>query len=110
MTNLEEKTQPKYLFVFLSIALIVALFVSAILVIKQINQYRGSFSYSNKLTNQKNQINTEWHRLLLEQQTFGATTKVESRALVTMGMYSPKPNEVVTINSDSLNFKTSEKK
>lgn len=88
--------------VFAAVTIMLLLLGSAIAVTQQINQYRQSFTHSQQLRAEQKQLNTEWHKLLLEQQTFGATTRIGGRAVVSMGMYSPKPNEVITVNMADL--------
>lgn len=78
--------------------LVTSIVASGIAVVYQVQLYRKSFTDSQQLRVERKKLNTEWHKLLIEQQTFGATTQIGGRAVLSMGMYSPKSSEVITLN------------
>lgn len=78
--------------------LMVGIVASGVLTVYQVQVYRTSFTQSETLRREQKQLGTEWHKLLIEQQTFGATTQIGGRAVVSMGMYSPKPSEIITLD------------
>ena len=43
-------------------------------------------------------FNAEWGRLLIEQQTFGATAQIGTRAVTQLRMYSPPAAQTVVIS------------
>lgn len=72
--------------------------LTGIAVVFQVHGYRKSFTESQRLRVERKKLDTEWHKLLIEQQTFGATTQIGGRAVVSMGMYSPKHSDIITVN------------
>ncbi len=77
--------------------LLLAVFVSAMLVVFQVFQYRHDYKQMNSLQREKDELNADWGRLLIEQQTFGATAQIGSRAVTKLRMYSPPLNQTVVI-------------
>ena len=47
---------------------------------------------------EREDINAEWGRLLIEQQTFGATAQIGTRAVTQLRMYSPPTAQTVVIS------------
>lgn len=76
---------------------------SSIAVIEQVHSYRKSFTESEALKQKRERLDHEWYKLLIEQQTFGATTQIGSRAVVSMGMYSPKAADIIILDVPSAN-------
>ena len=78
--------------------LIAMVFISAMMVVFQVFEYRNDFRQLNSFMREKNDINAEWGRLLIEQQTFGATAQIGTRAVTQLRMYSPPANQTVVIS------------
>lgn len=91
-----QQAKKSYAFHILTFFVVFLLVLSAIAVTEQVHQYRMSFNESQQLRKNAKKLDIQWHKLLLEQQTFGATTRIGSRAVV-MGMYSPKIHDVMTM-------------
>ena len=70
---------------------------SAFLVINQVFEYRHDYREYNQLLREKDDFNSEWGRLLIEQQTFGATAQIGTRAVTQLRMYSPPASQTVVI-------------
>lgn len=75
---------------------------SALLLAHQVYVYRQDFSALQKLKKQHNQLNMTRGRLLIEQQTFGATAQIGTRAVTQLRMYSPPATQTVVIHLDNL--------
>jgi cell division protein FtsL len=83
-------------------AIIVSLLVagiigSALSVAFQAHQTRQEFKVWQKSKQTRDQLDVEWGRLLIEQQTFGATTQIGSRAVIYLHMYSPPASQILTL-------------
>lgn len=83
------------------VILILLFFVmgSAFMVVNQVFQYRHDYRDYNKLLREKDDLNAEWGRLLIEQQTFGATAQIGTRAVTQLRMYSPPASQTVVIST-----------
>jgi cell division protein FtsL len=81
----------------LTIALIAGLLASALGVAYQVFLYREGFQRLQQAYKARERLDVEWGKLLIEQQTFGATTQIGGRAVMTLRMYSPPPNQTVTL-------------
>lgn len=80
-------------------AVLVALvFVSAMMVVFQVFEYRHDYRDLSAYMREKDDLNAEWGRLLIEQQTFGATAQIGSRAVTQLRMFSPPPTQTVVIS------------
>ena len=80
-------------------AVIVALvFVSAMMVVFQVFEYRHDYRDLSAYIREKDDLNAEWGRLLIEQQTFGATAQIGSRAVTQLRMFSPPAAQTVVIS------------
>ena len=82
--------------------LLVAVMGSAFMVVHQVFQYRYDYCGFTKLIREKDNLNAEWGRLLIEQQTFGATAQIGSRAVTQLRMFSPPASQTVVIASNQL--------
>lgn len=82
--------------------LLVAVMGSAFMVVHQVFQYRYDYRGFTKLIREKDNLNAEWGRLLIEQQTFGATAQIGSRAVTQLRMFSPPASQTVVIASNQL--------
>jgi len=79
-------------------ALVIAVLVSAFMVVIQVFTYRHDFRELNAYMREKEDINAEWGRLLIEKQTFGSTAQIGSRAVTQLRMYSPPAAQTVVIS------------
>ena len=93
--------------IFVYGVLIIAILVSAFMVVMQVFSYRHDFRDLNSYMREREDINAEWGRLLIEQQTFGATAQIGTRAVTQLRMYSPPAGQTVVI---SLPAETDQKK
>ncbi|TCM69112.1 cell division protein FtsL [Acinetobacter calcoaceticus] len=78
--------------------LMALIIVSALMVVMQVFKYRHDFREFNSFQREREDINAEWGRLLIEQQTFGATAQIGTRAVTQLRMYSPPPAQTVVIS------------
>ena len=77
--------------------LVAGIIGSALSVAFQVHETRLEFKFWQKSKQSRNQLDVEWGRLLIEQQTFGATTQIGSRAVIYLHMYSPPVNQTLTL-------------
>ena len=82
--------------------LLVAVMGSAFMVVHQVFKYRYDYRGFTKLMQEKDNLNAEWGRLLIEQQTFGATAQIGSRAVTQLRMFSPPASQTVVIAGNQL--------
>ena len=87
--------------------LLFAVMGSAFMVVLQVYSYRQDYASYNDVLREKESLNAEWGRLLIEQQTFGATAQIGTRAVTQLRMYSPPAAQTVVI---SLPVETDQKK
>ena len=80
------------------IILLVLVFVSAIMVVFQVFEYRQDYRKLSSYLRERDDLNAEWGRLLIEQQTFGATAQIGTRAVTQLRMYSPPVSQTVVIS------------
>lgn len=71
---------------------------SAIMVVFQVFQYRHDYRELSSFYRERDDLNAEWGRLLIEQQTFGATAQIGTRAVTQLRMYSPPATQTVVIS------------
>ena len=72
--------------------------ISAFMVVYQVYLYRHDFRAFNTHMRDREDINAEWGRLLIEQQTFGATAQIGTRAVTQLRMYSPPTAQTAVIS------------
>lgn len=72
--------------------------ISAFMVVYQVYLYRHDFREFNTHMRDREDINAEWGRLLIEQQTFGATAQIGTRAVTQLRMFSPPTAKTVVIS------------
>lgn len=72
--------------------------VSAFGVIYSTYQTRKLIAEFQHLQNQRNELQTEWGQLLLEQSTWGSFNRVERLASKKLDMHVPDPQQVVMIS------------
>jgi len=70
---------------------------SALSVAFQVNSTRDEFKNLQKSKQVRDELDVEWGRLLIEQQTFGATSQIGSRAVIYLHMFSPPANQIMTL-------------
>lgn len=78
--------------------LVTIVFVNALLVVFQIFEYRHDYRDLSAAMRERDDLNAEWGRLLIEQQTFGATAQIGSRAVTQLRMFSPPAAQTVVIS------------
>ena len=86
--------------------LLALVFISAVVVVFQVFEYRQDYRKLSTYLRERDDLNAEWGRLLIEQQTFGATAQIGTRAVTQLRMYSPPVAQTVVISLPQ----TSEKK
>lgn len=80
------------------ILLLLGIVSSALGVTYQVYLHREAFNVLQQERRERERLDVEWSRLLIEQQTFGATTQIGGRAVMRLQMYSPPPSQTVTVN------------
>lgn len=77
--------------------MVLAVFLSAIAVIYTKHMSRAEFVALQQLENQRDNLNEEWGRLLLEQSTWGAPGRVEQQARTRLDMLVPSRDVTVML-------------
>jgi cell division protein FtsL len=80
-------------------ALVGGIVGSALGVAYQVFLHRQTFQTLQKANKQREMLDVEWGRLLIEQQTFGATTQIGGRAVMFLRMYSPPAGQTVILSA-----------
>ncbi|WP_413773005.1 cell division protein FtsL [Acinetobacter sp. ANC 4173] len=78
--------------------MLILVFISAIMVVFQVFEYRHDYRELSSFLRDRDDLNAEWGRLLIEQQTFGATAQIGTRAVTQLRMYSPPAAQTVVIS------------
>lgn len=73
-------------------------FSAASLVVFQVYEYRRDYREWSAQLRERDSLNAEWGRLQIEQQTFGATAQIATRAVTQLRMYSPPAEQTVVIS------------
>ncbi|RZJ22702.1 MAG: cell division protein FtsL [Acinetobacter sp.] len=95
----EKKTDKKPMKKTISyIVLLLLVFLSALMVVFQVFEYRHDYRELSSFMRERDDLNAEWGRLLIEQQTFGATAQIGTRAVTQLRMYSPPAAQTVVIS------------
>ena len=99
-TEVVEKIQTKLKFKkrIAYVILLVLVFISAMMVVFQVFEYRHDYREMSSFMRERDDLNAEWGRLLIEQQTFGATAQIGTRAVTQLRMYSPPAAQTVVIS------------
>ena len=102
-TEVVEKipTKLKFKKLIAYVILLVLVFISAMMVVFQVFEYRHDYREMSSFMRERDDLNAEWGRLLIEQQTFGATAQIGTRAVTQLRMYSPPPSDTVVISLPS---------
>ena len=96
---IENKIQKKPMKKIISyVILLILVFFSAIMVVFQVFEYRHDYRELSSYMRERDDLNAEWGRLLIEQQTFGATAQIGTRAVTQLRMFSPPAAETVVIS------------
>lgn len=72
-------------------------FVSAIGVVYSKHASRKLFVESQRLSDERDRLNTVWGQLQLEQSTWATDGRIERIARKRLGMHIPSPGEVVIV-------------
>ncbi|UBX52667.1 cell division protein FtsL [Acinetobacter pseudolwoffii] len=91
-----EKLWLKKAIIYLVLMLMV--FISAVFVVFQVFEYRQDTRKLSSYLRERDDLNADWGRLLIEQQTFGATAQIGTRAVTQLRMYSPPVSQSVVIS------------
>ncbi|MDE9416339.1 cell division protein FtsL [Acinetobacter nosocomialis] len=91
----ENKVVKKVVIYTVMVALV---FISAMMVVLQVFEYRHDYRELSSYMRERDDLNAEWRRLLIEQQTFGATAQIGTRAVTQLRMFSPPAAETVVIS------------
>ena len=99
-TEVVEKipTKLKFKKLIAYVILLVLVFISAMMVMFQVFEYRHDYREMSSFMRERDDLNAEWGRLLIEQQTFGATAQIGTRAVTQLRMYSPPAAQTVVIS------------
>ena len=99
-TEVVEKIPTKLTFkkLIAYVILLVLVFISAMMVVFQVFEYRHDYREMSSFMRERDDLNAEWGRLLIEQQTFGATAQIGTRAVTQLRMYSPPAAQTVVIS------------
>lgn len=73
------------------VRLIIAIFISAFLLVLVKNAYHQAFMRLQALKVEQSQLHTEWMQLLIEEGTWGNYDRVNQVATTTLGMIPPSP-------------------
>ena len=99
-TEVVEKipTKLKFKKLIAYVTLLVLVVISAKMVVLQVFEYRHDYREMSSFMRERDDLNAEWGRLLIEQQTFGATAQIGTRAVTQLRMYSPPAAQTVVIS------------
>lgn len=75
---------------------------SALAVVYEVFLHRHEFRELQKVRQEREALDAEWGRLLIEQQTFGATAQIGGRAVMSLRMYAPPPAQTVVVTAPQM--------
>lgn len=75
----------------------VAVFLSALALIDSRHQNRILFEQTQQLREQRDRLNVEWGRLLLEQSTWSTHAYIEQSATQKLDMHTPVNPEILVV-------------
>jgi cell division protein FtsL len=81
--------------------LIAGVLLSALAVVHVRQESRLLFVRLQSLQAERDQLNIEWGRLLLEQGTWSAHARIEEVARVKLGMKMPQPDHILVVHTES---------
>ena len=93
-----ELTQSQWKKPIAFVILLLLVFLSAMMVAFQVFEYRDDYRQLTQYQRERDDLNAEWGRLVIEQQTFGATAQIGTRAVTQLRMYSPPVAQTVVIS------------
>ncbi|MBF7685032.1 cell division protein FtsL [Acinetobacter sp. B10A] len=96
-TRLESQFSQGHKKTMLYAFLVLLICVSAIMVVFEVFEYRHDYRQMTVYLKEQDDLNAEWTRLLIEQQTFGSTSQIGTRAVTQLRMFSPPAAETVVI-------------
>lgn len=79
------------------LVMVILVIISAVSVIYSKHLNRNEFIQLQKLEKQRDLLNEEWGRLLLEQSTWGSPSRVEQQARTRLNMIVPSADMTVVI-------------
>lgn len=82
---------------FLAIVLLIAVLISALVVVYVKNEQRVYFNELQTANQQAAQLDLEWNQLMLEQSAMGAPSRVQRIAHQQLHMVMPVPEKVVLV-------------
>lgn len=82
----------------IALLLLLAVIASALLVVDSRHQARQLFLQLESLAAERDEANSEWSRLQLEQATLGDAGRVEGIASEQLGMISPDEIRILVVN------------
>ncbi len=82
----------------IALLLLLAVIGSALLVVDSRHQARQLFLQLESLAAERDEANSEWSRLQLEQATLGDAGRVEGIASKQLGMQSPDEIKILVVN------------
>ena len=101
-TSISEMLDTEYrgvsLYTVAMMLLVIAILWTGVSVVEQIQTYHQQYGELQKLKKQFRQLQMEHQRMLIEQQTFGATAQIGTRAVTQLRMYSPPVSQSVVIS------------
>ena len=99
-TEVVEKipTKLKFKKLIAYVILLVLVFISAMMVVFQVFEYRHDYREMSSFMRERDDLNAECGRFMIEQQTFGATAPIGTRAVTQLRMYSPPAAQTVVIS------------
>jgi len=83
---------------FVALVLLLAVIASALLVVDTRHQSRQLFLQLERLSVERDQANSEWSRLQLEQATLADAGRVEKIAIEKLGMHTPVDIRILVVN------------
>lgn len=84
----------------LVVALMVLAFMSAVAVVYTTHQSRVKTNALQELEHERNALQVEWGRLLLEQSSLVSQGRIETRAIRELGMKVPESSNVVIMKEE----------
>lgn len=82
-----------------AVVLVVLIMISALSVVSLRNHSRMTFAKLQSLHRDRDSLNIEWGRLLLEQGAWSQHQRVETIARTRLGMQSPDSKQIIFINT-----------
>lgn len=84
---------------WLVLSLLMAVLLSALVVVYTINEYRSSFNQSQQLEKTMHELQLQWGQLLLEQASLATPARVEQLAADKLHMHLPADQQTFVLQS-----------